>query len=209
MPRDPKHDRNWRQDSKPITHGEHLAQGLLTPHHARRLVISVLVQQFELRRSGQSTSNQKVHRWGGFSLLACAPLLLAHLVDRSQRGPVTRPALRAIARNALGAAGKRFPVDADIKSRHTANGVLKQAGIPHDVRNPHLARFGDLRVAGSSQYLQIKKKAPPLPAGLQFRVELNALPAYRASREAASGWAANEAPARNPTRRVPLQRFRS
>ena len=24
----------------------------------------------------------------------------------------------------------RFPVDNDIKSRHTANGVLKQAGIP-------------------------------------------------------------------------------
>ena len=23
-----------------------------------------------------------------------------------------------------------FPVDADIKSRHTANGVLKQAGLP-------------------------------------------------------------------------------
>jgi hypothetical protein len=26
--------------------------------------------------------------------------------------------------------GKRFPVDNDIKSRHTANGVLKQAGLP-------------------------------------------------------------------------------
>jgi predicted RNA binding protein YcfA (HicA-like mRNA interferase family) len=26
--------------------------------------------------------------------------------------------------------GKRFPVDADIKSRHTANGILKQAGLP-------------------------------------------------------------------------------
>ncbi|MDN5848951.1 MAG: type II toxin-antitoxin system HicA family toxin [Nitrococcus sp.] len=25
---------------------------------------------------------------------------------------------------------RRFPVDAHIKSRHTANGVLKQAGIP-------------------------------------------------------------------------------
>ena len=24
----------------------------------------------------------------------------------------------------------RFPVDSDIKSRHTANGVLKQAGLP-------------------------------------------------------------------------------
>jgi hypothetical protein len=24
---------------------------------------------------------------------------------------------------------RRFPVDADIKSRHTANGVLKQAGL--------------------------------------------------------------------------------
>ncbi|MBX6427226.1 MAG: type II toxin-antitoxin system HicA family toxin [Variibacter sp.] len=26
--------------------------------------------------------------------------------------------------------GKRFPVDADIKSRHTANAVLEQAGLP-------------------------------------------------------------------------------
>ena len=26
--------------------------------------------------------------------------------------------------------GKRFPVDHTIKSRHTANGILKQAGIP-------------------------------------------------------------------------------
>jgi len=26
--------------------------------------------------------------------------------------------------------GKRFPVDSDIKSRHTANAVLKQAGLP-------------------------------------------------------------------------------
>ena len=26
--------------------------------------------------------------------------------------------------------GKRFPVDAHIKSRHTANAVLKQAGLP-------------------------------------------------------------------------------
>jgi len=26
--------------------------------------------------------------------------------------------------------GKRFPVDNAIKSRHTANGVLKQAGLP-------------------------------------------------------------------------------
>jgi hypothetical protein len=25
--------------------------------------------------------------------------------------------------------GKKFPVDADIRSRHTANGILKQAGI--------------------------------------------------------------------------------
>ena len=25
--------------------------------------------------------------------------------------------------------GKRFPVDADIRSRHTANAVLKQAGL--------------------------------------------------------------------------------
>jgi HicA-like toxin of HicAB toxin-antitoxin system len=25
--------------------------------------------------------------------------------------------------------GKRFPVDSDIKSRHTANAVLKQAGL--------------------------------------------------------------------------------
>ena len=25
--------------------------------------------------------------------------------------------------------GKRFPVDGDIKSRHTANAVLKQAGL--------------------------------------------------------------------------------
>jgi len=25
---------------------------------------------------------------------------------------------------------KRFPVDSDILSRHTANGILKQAGIP-------------------------------------------------------------------------------
>jgi hypothetical protein len=25
---------------------------------------------------------------------------------------------------------KHFPVDSDIKSRHTANGVLKQAGLP-------------------------------------------------------------------------------
>jgi hypothetical protein len=27
------------------------------------------------------------------------------------------------------ASGKRFPVDSKIKSRHTANGVLKQAGL--------------------------------------------------------------------------------
>jgi hypothetical protein len=26
--------------------------------------------------------------------------------------------------------GKSFPVDAKIKSRHTANGILKQAGLP-------------------------------------------------------------------------------
>jgi hypothetical protein len=26
--------------------------------------------------------------------------------------------------------GKRFPVDHTIKSRHTANGILKQAGLP-------------------------------------------------------------------------------
>jgi hypothetical protein len=26
--------------------------------------------------------------------------------------------------------GRRFPVDSRIKSRHTANGVLKQAGLP-------------------------------------------------------------------------------
>jgi len=26
--------------------------------------------------------------------------------------------------------GKRFPVDSKIKSRHTANAVLKQAGLP-------------------------------------------------------------------------------
>jgi HicA toxin of bacterial toxin-antitoxin, len=26
--------------------------------------------------------------------------------------------------------GRRFPVDANIKSRHTANAVLKQAGLP-------------------------------------------------------------------------------
>jgi hypothetical protein len=26
--------------------------------------------------------------------------------------------------------GRRFPVDAHIKSRHTANAVLKQAGLP-------------------------------------------------------------------------------
>jgi HicA toxin of bacterial toxin-antitoxin, len=26
--------------------------------------------------------------------------------------------------------GKRFPVDNNIKSRHTANAVLKQAGLP-------------------------------------------------------------------------------
>ena len=26
--------------------------------------------------------------------------------------------------------GKRFPVDSNIKSRHTANAVLKQAGLP-------------------------------------------------------------------------------
>lgn len=25
---------------------------------------------------------------------------------------------------------KRFPVDAKIKSRHTANGIMKQAGLP-------------------------------------------------------------------------------
>ena len=25
--------------------------------------------------------------------------------------------------------GKRFPIDSDIKSRHTANAVLKQAGL--------------------------------------------------------------------------------
>ena len=25
---------------------------------------------------------------------------------------------------------RRFPVDAKIKSRHTANGILKQAGLP-------------------------------------------------------------------------------
>jgi hypothetical protein len=28
------------------------------------------------------------------------------------------------------ATGKRFPVDHKIKSRHTANGILKLAGIP-------------------------------------------------------------------------------
>mgnify|MGYP003375609505 FL=1 len=28
------------------------------------------------------------------------------------------------------ATGKHFPVDGAIKSRHTANGVLKQAGLP-------------------------------------------------------------------------------
>lgn len=28
------------------------------------------------------------------------------------------------------ATGRRFPVDHKIQSRHTANGVLKQAGIP-------------------------------------------------------------------------------
>lgn len=27
--------------------------------------------------------------------------------------------------------GKRFPVDSKIKSRHTANGIMKQAGIEH------------------------------------------------------------------------------
>lgn len=26
--------------------------------------------------------------------------------------------------------GKSFPVDSEIKSRHTANGILKQAGLP-------------------------------------------------------------------------------
>ena len=26
--------------------------------------------------------------------------------------------------------GIKFPVDANIKSRHTANGILKQAGLP-------------------------------------------------------------------------------
>ena len=26
--------------------------------------------------------------------------------------------------------GRRFPVDQKIKSRHTANGILKQAGLP-------------------------------------------------------------------------------
>ncbi|MBB5047063.1 putative RNA binding protein YcfA (HicA-like mRNA interferase family) [Rhodopseudomonas rhenobacensis] len=26
--------------------------------------------------------------------------------------------------------GKTFPVDSKIKSRHTANGILKQAGLP-------------------------------------------------------------------------------
>jgi predicted RNA binding protein YcfA (HicA-like mRNA interferase family) len=26
--------------------------------------------------------------------------------------------------------GKSFPVDSKIKSRHTANGILKQAGLP-------------------------------------------------------------------------------
>ncbi len=59
MPREPEHDRNWRQDRKPIAHREHLTQGLLTPHHAREVVTGVLAQRFELRRSGQSTSNNK------------------------------------------------------------------------------------------------------------------------------------------------------
>jgi predicted RNA binding protein YcfA (HicA-like mRNA interferase family) len=27
--------------------------------------------------------------------------------------------------------GKKFPVDGDIKSRHTANQIMKQAGINH------------------------------------------------------------------------------
>ncbi|MFP4895174.1 type II toxin-antitoxin system HicA family toxin [Paraburkholderia sp. EG304] len=27
--------------------------------------------------------------------------------------------------------GHRFPVDSKIKSRHTANGIMKQAGIKH------------------------------------------------------------------------------
>lgn len=27
--------------------------------------------------------------------------------------------------------GKSFPVDSKIKSRHTANGIMKQAGIDH------------------------------------------------------------------------------
>lgn len=30
--------------------------------------------------------------------------------------------------------GKKFPVDQDIKSRHTANGIMKQAGIAHRFR---------------------------------------------------------------------------
>jgi len=30
----------------------------------------------------------------------------------------------------IGYSGKSFPVDANIKSRHTANEVLKQAGLP-------------------------------------------------------------------------------
>lgn len=30
--------------------------------------------------------------------------------------------------------GKKFPVDQGIKSRHTANGIMKQAGIAHRFR---------------------------------------------------------------------------
>lgn len=30
--------------------------------------------------------------------------------------------------------GKKFPVDQDIRSRHTANGIMKQAGIAHRFR---------------------------------------------------------------------------
>ncbi len=30
--------------------------------------------------------------------------------------------------------GKKFPVDQSIKSRHTANGIMKQAGIAHRFR---------------------------------------------------------------------------
>ena len=30
--------------------------------------------------------------------------------------------------------GRKFPVDSDIKSRHTANGIMKQAGLSHRFR---------------------------------------------------------------------------